>query len=363
MLDQHYLCLHLTRLRAPDQWASDERGLFFIFPKAGAGVCACGGATRAVRPGDVVVLGAAAVGRLCAAEKGEFEFGWFSAKLEHLYPLFAASEICLVPPVTDGFRSGKLYPASSPLAVECHKLLADAPPEPNLVHRCQVIKIAAAVLSVEFNTARVSRAGFVRAEEQMTATLERLSADEVLKLPVTELAGRFNCSQRQLNRLFHSRFGVSVAALRMELRLLRAMALLRDPTAKVINVAEQCGFNHLGLFNICFKRRFGASPGRWRRTISEAVPPPASLNAGQPACRMLEIGLCPWKNEPAEFKPAKTRMEPLSKAPRFFSQCARISPVVMNGHRRRNMVQCAAEPGPELMVAALAVEANAEGLQ
>ena len=51
----------------------------------------------------------------------------------------------------------------------------------------------------------------------------------------------------------------------MELRLLKAVTLLRNPTAKIITVAEQCGFNHLGLFNICFKRRFGQSPGQWRK--------------------------------------------------------------------------------------------------
>ncbi len=39
--------------------------------------------------------------------------------------------------------------------------------------------------------------------------------------------------------------------------------------SKVINVATQCGFNHLGLFNTCFKRRFGISPG----TVAHQVQP------------------------------------------------------------------------------------------
>jgi hypothetical protein len=76
-----------------------------------------------------------------------------------------------------------------------------------------------------------------------------------------------------LNRLFHQYFGFSLAALRMEMRLLKAMALLRDPDAKVINVAEKCGFNHLGLFNTCFKRRFGVTPGQWRNGSLAPVSP------------------------------------------------------------------------------------------
>jgi transcriptional regulator GlxA family with amidase domain len=82
---------------------------------------------------------------------------------------------------------------------------------------------------------------------------ENLSVDEMVNLSVPELAQTFGCSRRHLNRLFQHHFGISVACLRMEMRLMKAASLLRDTGAKVINVAEQCGFNHLGLFNICFR--------------------------------------------------------------------------------------------------------------
>ena len=59
-----------------------------------------------------------------------------------------------------------------------------------------------------------------------------------------------------------------MAALRMEMRLLKAVSLLVDPDAKIIYVAEKCGFNHLGPFNTCFKKRFGATPSQWRKAIS-----------------------------------------------------------------------------------------------
>jgi transcriptional regulator GlxA family with amidase domain len=105
----------------------------------------------------------------------------------------------------------------------------------------------------------------------MVQVFEKLSASELINLSVGELADRFSCSRRHLNRLFHQHFGVSVAALRMEMRMLKAISLLRDADVKIINVAEQCGFNHLGLFNTCFKRRFGTSPGQWRKSTIRAV--------------------------------------------------------------------------------------------
>ena len=123
---------------------------------------------------------------------------------------------------------------------------------------------------------------------------EKLGADELLNLSVGELADRFGCSRRHLNRLFHHYFGFSVAALRMEMRLIKAVSLLRDPDTKVISVAEKCGFNHLGLFNTCFKRRFGASPGQWRKSLSQAASKPAAATGGDWTCPLHSNGLCHW---------------------------------------------------------------------
>jgi len=51
----------------------------------------------------------------------------------------------------------------------------------------------------------------------------------------------------------------------MELRLQRARHLLASSNAKIIHVALDSGYRHLGLFNILFKRRFGMTPSQWRR--------------------------------------------------------------------------------------------------
>jgi AraC-like DNA-binding protein len=81
--------------------------------------------------------------------------------------------------------------------------------------------------------------------------------------------------------------------LRMEMRLLKAVTLLRDPNAKVINVAQECGFNHLGLFNASFKRRFGTSPGLWRNQSRTAEPGLAASSLSRQLCALGTAGLCP----------------------------------------------------------------------
>jgi AraC-like DNA-binding protein len=249
--------------------------------------------TQRLTAGDVLVVNGSSSGQLVAGDKGEFTFWTFSICVEHLLPLFGSNEISLLHNMTEGYKAGKIYPASSPLAVELHRLIMVVPSQFNLDHRGQLIRIAASVLSAEFKEAQAQRSSFARPEEHMVQVFEKLSASELINLSVGELAERFNCSRRHLNRLFHQHFGVSVAALRMEMRLLKAISLLRDPSAKIINVAEQCGFNHLGLFNTCFKRRFGASPGQWRKTILQ--PPAAPIAKAKPPvpCPLQANGLCP----------------------------------------------------------------------
>src|ERR1035437_1056944 len=243
MLTEDYLNLRLVRLKLPEEWNTKQDGLCFVFPKGGAGNCLCGPLSQRLAPGDVLVLDGAVGGKLCAPNRGELVFAWFSACFENLLPLFGSNELCLLPSITDDFKRARLHPASSPLAVKCHRLLAEVPPEFNLDHRSQLLRVAAAILTVEFKNAQSQRVGLSRPENYVIRVCEKLSAAELVGLSLPELAGKFRCSPRHLNRLFHQYFGVSVGALRMELRLLRAMAMLRNADTKVINVAEECGFN------------------------------------------------------------------------------------------------------------------------
>jgi AraC-like DNA-binding protein len=296
MLQQDYLNLRLIRLKSPQEWAIKGPGFSLLFPKGGVGTYDSGVNARQFMPGDVLVVNAARGGKVCVANRGEVVFWCFNLCFEHLYPLFASNEICLFRSVIDGFIEAKLYPASDALARECYRLLADVAPQFSLDHRSQLLRVAAAILAAEFTNMRRQRGGFVRIEDHMINVFESLTSADILKMPVGDLASKFSCSRRHLSRLFHQHFGLSVAALKMEMRLLKAMSLLKDPDTKVINVASECGFNHLGLFNTCFKRRFGASPGQWRKTqgqVTRKSVEPALLD-GDPNCALRTNGLCPW---------------------------------------------------------------------
>jgi AraC-like DNA-binding protein len=277
MLTEDYLTLRLVHLKPSEEWSNERCRLSFVFPKGGHGQYVSGRVAHRLAPGDLLIASAASEGRMGVLNGGEMAFWCFSVCFENLLPLFASNEICLLQSVIDDFKEAKMYPASSQLASECYRHLSEAPPRGDLGHRSQLLRIVAAVLSLEFKNAHRQRVGFVRVDERLDQVFENLSAAEILSLSVGELAARFSCSRRHLNRLFHQYFGMSVAALRMEMRLLKAISLLRNPDAKIINVAEECGFNHLGLFGTCFRRRFGNSPGQWRKTAENHVASSLSL--------------------------------------------------------------------------------------
>ena len=293
MLAQDPLNLQRVQLKMPQEWIPKGGQLSFIFPKSGVGKWVAGAVVQKLGPGDVLVLNATLGGKLCAAGPGEMVFWCISLQLEHLFPIFESNEICLLQNISDGFKTAKLYPAASPVAQESHRRLAEIPAQVSLDHRSHVLRVAAAILTVEFNGAKSQRVGFVRPEEHMVQVFEKLTADELLSLSVGELADKFGCSRRHLNRLFHHYFGISVAALRMEMRLLKSVSLLRDPDAKIIRVAEDCGFNQLGLFNACFKRRFGACPGQWRKLNIKTGNGSDHLPLNATSCALQVGGLCP----------------------------------------------------------------------
>jgi len=304
MLSLDYLTQRLVRLKASEEWRHGGQGLLFILSKRGRGSYVSGLTTHELAPGDLLVVHGAAPnpGRLVGLE--EMAFHYFAACFEHLIALFAAKEIQFLQNLTNGFKGAKLYPAASPLAQQCHGLLDEAPPQLTIEHRSHLLKIVALVLSEEFRAQGTRRGEMDRAEDHLAQVLESLTSAEILGLSVPDLARKFSCSRRHLNRLFHEHFGISVGALKMEMRLLKAVALLQDPQAKIINVAEDCGFNHLGLFNTCFKRRFGASPGQWRKQTLQIEPVHPSRAERDPSCQMRKNGLCPWSAKSTASMPA-----------------------------------------------------------
>lgn len=278
------LVLKLHRLEAGESWSFRKEALWFSHGFMGKGRCTAGANMESVEAGEWMVVHAGQGIRLMAGSDGGFDFGWFSVQVEQLFPLFANAELFLLQNVSKGFMGPRRLGSGSPMGAEMAALLQGLPEVPNLDHRSRLLRVVATVLTPEIERERgVIEMHTDRGEEHFRLVLARLSEDDMLNLSVEALAERFGCSRRHLNRLFHQYTGLSVAAMRMEMRLLKAESLLRNPESKVIHVAGECGFSHLSQFNSCFKRRFGDTPGRWRKRTTEemeGLPAAVEVTAG-----------------------------------------------------------------------------------
>ena len=305
-LSNDYLTLKLCRLKEAEAMALKGRGLLFLILKDGAGSCHGRSVPHRLGSGDVLVVDSASQGKIDVRGNADMVFWFFVADLEHLFPLFSGREICLLQHLAESFKNGRVYSSSSRLAKECQRLAEDVPVQFSLNHRSHVLRIVSAILTAEFKARQTDLDDFVPMRDQVFQMFDRLQTDELLSLSVGEMAKKFNCSRRHLNRLFNQHFGMSLAALRMEMRLLKAVSLLVDPDAKVIHVAERCGFNHLGLFNTCFRKRFGASPSQWRKMVTQEGGHSSGLSAGASSIQRRGVQLQSVKPgaDRADFVPA-----------------------------------------------------------
>jgi AraC-like DNA-binding protein len=295
---QEHLRLQEFWLRPGEQWTIEQNpqppgySFSFIFPRKGKGTYVAGPVCRFLNPGDLLVIRPRSDFTVCRPEDREFGFHHFSVLPEHLLPVLTGPELRLSR--SKDHQYGELYyPAESALATKCHRLTRSVSEEHDLDHRCQLLHIAGAVLSAVFKEESLARRRVNRTDQAIREVLQRLSIAEVTALSLDELARRFNCGRRHLNRLFQRHFGMSVSSLRMEMRLVRAIYLLRDQETKIINIAEECGFNHLGLFNACFKRRFGVTPSQFRKLLA---PEPGATSGMEEAgfeCWLKAHQLCP----------------------------------------------------------------------
>lgn len=95
-------------------------------------------------------------------------------------------------------------------------------------------------------------------------------ADEIIRAPwavprVSELASRAGYSDDHFSRLFKAQFGHSPSTFIIRARVMYASRLLLGTTLRVRDVAQQCGYNDVFLFNKQFKQVMRYTPTEYRR--------------------------------------------------------------------------------------------------
>jgi AraC-like DNA-binding protein len=104
------------------------------------------------------------------------------------------------------------------------------------------------------------------ADDYLIHTVNRMmSLPQKKPCTVFRLAQAMNMSESRLRTLFRQTAGVPLGSYIQNYRLTRAMALLRNTTLSIADVAEQSGFGSLPAFSRTFKVATGQAPWNYRQ--------------------------------------------------------------------------------------------------
>lgn len=102
------------------------------------------------------------------------------------------------------------------------------------------------------------------------ATAKALAETETRLATQTDartIADAAGMSERTMQRKFAQEFGESWSHIQTRLRMIRAVELLSEPSAKVIWIAGECGYQSLSAFNRSFRKFSGTTPSAFRRRL------------------------------------------------------------------------------------------------
>ena len=266
MIDNSHLVLHHARLPAATERSITPAAWLFLQVLQGAGHAFRGTSSWLLSEGDVLVNAPGRVYQLRASQLGELSVHYFQVCPELLTGTISAAER---QHLERAARLERDFPrhltAASLFAQQLTELAKQATANHTLLARCEMLRLAAVILTEHLPPPAPLANQAVNAKQRFGTLVSQMVEDELQHQSAEELARRCGCSVRHFSRLFRDHFGHSIIPARTELCLHKAKQLLEESDAKIIDVAMDSGFNHVGLFSSRFKKRFGYTPSEWRK--------------------------------------------------------------------------------------------------
>jgi AraC-like DNA-binding protein len=239
-------------------------------------------ANRELQTGAVLVTAEGTQGTLRASQLGVVSLCSFNIIPARLTGLISLGEQQFFSNALSA-REPRVFPAGHRIAIKMVEVSNRQ--SKGLACRLKMLEVFAELFGNEPDQA-TSADSPADARKRLQDFLETTPSSELLEMSFSELAQKTHCTERHLSRIFHEFAGVSFREKRAELRLMRARDLLATTNAKVVDVALESGYKSLSLFNLMFARRFGVSPGRWRKQHAEQLAekkPLKKIDFGTPA--------------------------------------------------------------------------------
>ena len=280
MTVERHLILQEMTLRPSGEWAPQCRGWLVARVAEGVGYWWHGGNARELNVGDGFVVGFNSRLLLRSSQLGPLKLQYFTVEPKYLNGILTVAEWHQLQAAPDRLAPYvAIFTAAEPAGQKFSRI-AELPGGDGLSLRCALLQLWSGLLPGLLMAPVSEPTGGNKLLERFRQLFSKMTEAELAAATLLELAGRLHCSERHFSRLVREEYGVPLRTRQIELRLQRAQQLLAGSNAKVINVAYESGYRHLGLFNAMFKKRFGVTPGEWRRQHAPA-------NESLRACRRL----------------------------------------------------------------------------
>lgn len=269
---EHWLHLRNVRIPRQGEWKHRAEDWCLLSLRRGKGTLQDGNRSYRLRVGEIALLPAGTEGSVRADPDSEASIGCLVLPAESMEGGLSLGVRLVFRRASNVSRGATILSATSALSRRAKDLLQHTSPsghyDLNPPHDLNGITPLLEELTeflVEFRRSTGGTPG------RMFTVLRSIDDSVLQGLSVNELAKRCGCSRRHLSRLVREHCDCSLASIRLELRLDKAAKILRMTNNKIIDVALDCGFNHLGSFTAKFRRRFGATPGKWRKGLADAL--------------------------------------------------------------------------------------------
>ena len=226
----------------------------------------CGGRAYPLFPGGVFASMPADAHRLRVNPKGAKVY-WIFLKLprrgERIFGLSARESKWIV----DSFKSfpRKSFVASTTVLSGYERLfeILDAEKAGSVESRLK-LRTAALDLVIALVESGIASSDYDE-DLKFRAVIDRMRRDPQKLFPMDKLVKELDCSLNTIISRFHRFTGLPPQAFLMKCRIHRAIDLLKDPSRRITEIADELGFASSQHFATRFRQETGKTPREWRR--------------------------------------------------------------------------------------------------
>ena len=117
----------------------------------------------------------------------------------------------------------------------------------------------------EYDMINQSQNNHAKGEKSIKKAIAYIDANYNSKLTISKLATICSFSESHFMSLFKQYMGVSCVTYINQIRIAKAVELLKSTDLSVLEISEQTGFNSISLFNRTFKKHLGTTPKSYRK--------------------------------------------------------------------------------------------------